>query len=44
MASAIFGATTQPQLETALGAGDLDLSDEVLADIQEVYRTYPMPV
>ncbi len=44
MASAIFGATTQPQLETALQAVELRLSDEVLADIQQVYRTYPMPI
>jgi aryl-alcohol dehydrogenase-like predicted oxidoreductase len=43
MASAIFGATTQDQLVEALGAVDVVLSDEVLADIQAVYREHPMP-
>ncbi len=44
VASAIFGATTMAQLEHALGSVEVDLSDEVLSDIQDVYRTYPMPM
>ena len=44
MASAIFGATTVPQLNEALGSVDVVLSDEVLSDIQAVYRTHPMPI
>ncbi len=43
VATAIFGATTQDQLVEALGAVDVVLSDEVLADIQAVYRAHPMP-
>jgi len=44
MASVIFGATVQGQLENALKAADLVLSDEVLADIQVAYRAHPMPM
>ncbi|MEM8793710.1 MAG: aldo/keto reductase [Pseudomonadota bacterium] len=43
MASAIFGATTMEQLETALGAGDLVLSDEILEEIDTAHRAHPMP-
>jgi aryl-alcohol dehydrogenase-like predicted oxidoreductase len=43
MGSVIFGATTQPQLEHALAAGEITLSDEVLADIDQVHRAHPMP-
>jgi aryl-alcohol dehydrogenase-like predicted oxidoreductase len=43
LTSPIFGATTLAQLETALGADDLVLSDEVLADIQQAHRQHPMP-
>ncbi len=43
MASVIFGATTLPQLEHALGAADLLLPDEVLSDIDEAHRAHPMP-
>lgn len=41
--SSIFGATTDVQLETALGAVDLELSDEALADIDATHRSHPMP-
>lgn len=44
MASAIFGATTQVQLEEILGTVDVTLTDEVLADIQAVHRAHPMPM
>ncbi|MDW3225551.1 MAG: aldo/keto reductase [Paracoccaceae bacterium] len=43
MGSIIFGATTMEQLETSLGAIDLDLSDEVLAEIDAAHRQHPMP-
>lgn len=41
--SSIIGATSLEQLETSLGAADLVLSEEVLDDIQQVYRQYPVP-
>lgn len=43
MGSIIFGATTMAQLETCLGAADLTLSAEVLADIAKAHRAHPMP-
>ncbi len=43
MTSAIFGATTLPQLERILAGVDLTLSDEVLAEIGAVHRAWPMP-
>ncbi len=39
----IFGATTTAQLETALGAVDLTLDQQVLDDIAAIYRTHPQP-
>ncbi|MEL7106746.1 MAG: aldo/keto reductase [Pseudomonadota bacterium] len=39
----IFGATTLAQLETALHAADVTLSDEVLAEIDAAHRAHPMP-
>ncbi len=43
MCSAIFGATTIAQLEIALGSVDLNLSDDVLAQINAVHKAHPMP-
>lgn len=43
MTSAIFGATSISQLETAIGAADLVFSDEVLADIAIVHKAHPVP-
>lgn len=43
MCSAIFGATTMDQLEVALGAMDVVLSDEVLAEIDVAHKAHPMP-
>ena len=43
MCSAIFGATTQAQLETAIGAADLVLSQEVLDDLDDTHMAHPMP-
>ncbi len=41
--SAIFGATTSAQLEHLLKGRDLELSAEVLADIDATHRAHPMP-
>jgi len=43
MASAIFGATTQPQLEIVLGAADVRLSDEVIEEIAAAHKAHPIP-
>lgn len=43
MASAIFGATTMPQLEHALKSVEVSLSDDVLAEIDAAHRAHPMP-
>ena len=43
MTSIIFGATSLDQLDVALGAIDLELSDEVLADIAVAHKAHPMP-
>lgn len=43
MGSAIFGATTMAQLETALGAADMTLSKDVMDAIGAAYRAHPMP-
>ena len=43
VASSIFGATTQAQLETALGAADLTLTQDVLDQITATHRANPMP-
>ncbi|KAJ55331.1 aldo/keto reductase [Actibacterium mucosum KCTC 23349] len=39
----IIGATSTAQLETILGTVDVTLSDEVLADIEEVHKAHPLP-
>ncbi len=43
MTSTIFGATTLEQLDVALGSADMELSDEVMADIDAAHRSIPMP-
>ena len=43
MTSSIFGATTMTQLDLALGAADITLSDEVLSEIDIAHRANPMP-
>ena len=42
IASTIVGATSVEQLKNSLGAADMTLSDEVLKDIDEVYRRFPI--
>lgn len=44
MMSVIVGATSMDQLKTDIGAADVKLTDEVLADIAEVRRFHPMPM
>lgn len=39
----IIGATSLAQLTTNLGAGEVLLSSEVLAEIEDTYRQHPMP-
>ncbi len=41
--STIIGATKMDQLKSNIDAFDVKLSDDVLADIDLVYRTYPIP-
>ena len=43
MGSVIMGATTAAQLDTCLGAWDLDLSADVLTDIGAAHRAHPQP-
>ncbi|MBW3098696.1 aldo/keto reductase [Pseudohoeflea coraliihabitans] len=43
MTSVIIGATTLEQLETALGAVDVQLSEEVHKEIARLHRKFPMP-
>lgn len=44
MTSTIIGATSTGQLAQVLGATDLVLSPEVLADIDATYRQHPRPI
>ena len=41
--STIIGATTMEQLKTDIAAFDIELSQDVLDDIADVYRLYPVP-
>lgn len=41
--STIIGATSMEQLQCDIDAFDIELSDEVIADIDAVYRQYPIP-
>lgn len=41
--STIIGATTMEQLKTDIDAFDVTLSPDVLKDIDDVYRQYPLP-
>lgn len=44
MASVIIGATSMEQLRTNIAAKDVALSDDVLSEIQAVYRDHPRPM
>jgi aryl-alcohol dehydrogenase-like predicted oxidoreductase len=41
--SSIIGATSLEQLANNIAASELELNDEVLEDIQSIYRRYPLP-
>ncbi len=41
--SSIFGATTMAQLDVAIGAAEITLSDEVLGEIDTAHRAHAMP-
>ncbi len=41
--SSIIGATNLEQLAINMAASDITLSDEVLAEVLQAYRQYPMP-
>ncbi|MEM9812879.1 MAG: aldo/keto reductase [Pseudomonadota bacterium] len=43
MTAPIVGATSVAQLELSLAASDITLSDDVLAGIDQIRRTYPAP-
>ncbi len=43
MASVIFGATSVAQLDVAIGASELTLSQDVMSDIDAAHRAHPMP-
>jgi aryl-alcohol dehydrogenase-like predicted oxidoreductase len=43
MASAIFGATTLAQLEHALEAVAVEISAELIAELDVVHKAHPMP-
>ncbi len=44
MASTIFGATSMKQLKIDVAASEVELSDEVLSEIEAVHRQHPMPI
>ncbi len=44
MTSVIIGATNMDQLKTDIAAKDLNLSKEVLDDINKIYRQFPRPI
>ena len=41
--STIIGATTMAQLKENIAAFDLDLSEQVMSDVADVIKDYPMP-
>lgn len=41
--SVIIGATKMDQLKTDISSVDVDLSDEVLSDLEKIRRKYPFP-
>ena len=44
MMSVIIGATSMEQLKSNIAAKNLVLKEEVMADIQQVYRDHPLPM
>ena len=44
MASVIIGATTMEQLKTNISAKDVVLTPEIMQEINETHRKYPLPI
>ena len=44
MTSVIIGATSMEQLKTNIASKDVDLNDDVMDDIQNIYRDNPRPM
>ncbi|WP_127143836.1 aldo/keto reductase [Pelagibacterium montanilacus] len=44
MSSLIIGATSMDQLAADIGAGEIVLSDEVMAGIEAIHRAHPRPI
>ena len=44
MTSVIIGATSETQLKSNIAAAQLDLGKDVIADIADVYRRFPVPM
>ena len=44
MGSIIFGATTKEQLKTIISGMDINLSTELLNDLDKVHREFPFPI
>ena len=44
MTAVIIGATKMEQLKTDIASIDIELSDDVLADIRDVYMRWPLPM
>jgi aryl-alcohol dehydrogenase-like predicted oxidoreductase len=43
VASCLIGATTMEQLKENIDAAEVVLSDEVMAEIEDVHNAYPDP-
>ena len=43
MTSVIIGATTMEQLKTNIESVNVNLSDEIIKQINEIQKTYPNP-
>jgi aryl-alcohol dehydrogenase-like predicted oxidoreductase len=43
LTSNIIGATTMEQLRSNIGSIDIELSDEVLAGIEDIHNSHPNP-
>jgi len=41
--STIIGATNMTQLKTDIDAFDISLSEDVIKEIEGIYRQYPIP-
>ena len=44
MGSVIFGSTRKEQLQTIIDGLDLELSQEILTELNMIHRKHPFPV